>query len=67
VSPHVKSRENPVAAVVDPADWPRLPGGGSSDAGYRVHLCGPLGHETGSGFSDISRPALGVFASLDRF
>jgi hypothetical protein len=28
---------------------------------------GWTGQQSGSGFSDIARPALGVFASLDRF
>jgi hypothetical protein len=34
---------------------------------YAAQLYGWTGRKSSSGFSDMPRPALGVFASLDRF
>jgi hypothetical protein len=34
---------------------------------FGVWLDGWIGHKPGSGLSDMPRPTLGVFASLDRF
>jgi hypothetical protein len=54
---HILSRKGPVASGGKPVQghaW-------ASGTNY-----GWTGQQSGSGFSDIARPALGVFASLDR-